>query len=200
MWLAVTRALVRTPAAVPISTITRASSRASAGSGRNAPEPYLTSSTSAPVPSAIFLLMIDAASMGIDGTVPVTSRRAYRARSAGARSDPAAQITAPVRPRTSRIAATSRSARHPGIDSSLSRVPPVWPSPRPDSCGTATSQVASSGVSTRVIASPTPPVECLSTVGTTAPPRGTVDRSSRVPERTMAEVHREISRSVMPRK
>ena len=41
-----------------------------------APEPTLTSSTSAPVPSAIFLLMIDAAIIGMDSTVPVTSRSA----------------------------------------------------------------------------------------------------------------------------
>ena len=56
-------------------------------------------------------------------------------------------------------------ARQPGIDSSLSSVPPVCPSPRPDSCGTATPQAATSGASGRVILSPTPPVECLSAVG-----------------------------------
>ena len=42
----------------------------------NAPEPTLTSSTSAPVPSAIFLLMIELAMSGIASTVPVTSRSA----------------------------------------------------------------------------------------------------------------------------
>ena len=57
------------------------------------------------------------------------------------------------------------AARQPGIDSSLSRVPPVCPSPRPDSCGTAAPHAATSGVSGSVILSPTPPVECLSTVG-----------------------------------
>ena len=41
-----------------------------------APVPTLTSSTSAPVPSAIFLDMIDVAISGIASTVPVTSRRA----------------------------------------------------------------------------------------------------------------------------
>ena len=74
--MAVTSALVRTPEAAPIITITRANSAASAGSGRNAPEPNFTSSTNAPVPSAIFLLMMDAAIMGIEATVPVTSRSA----------------------------------------------------------------------------------------------------------------------------
>ena len=57
------------------------------------------------------------------------------------------------------------AARQPGIDSSLSSVPPVWPRPRPVSCGTATPQAATSGASGRVILSPTPPVECLSAVG-----------------------------------
>ncbi len=41
-----------------------------------APLPTLTSSTSAPVPSAIFFDMIELAMSGIDSTVPVTSRSA----------------------------------------------------------------------------------------------------------------------------
>ena len=41
-----------------------------------APEPNFTSSTSAAVPSAIFLLMIDDAISGIASTVPVMSRSA----------------------------------------------------------------------------------------------------------------------------
>src|SRR3989449_6079107 len=49
--------------------------------------------------------------------------------------------------------------------SSLSRVPPVWPSPRPDIIGTATPHAATSGASTSDTLSPTPPVECLSTRG-----------------------------------
>ena len=56
------------------------SSRPARGRARrvfmNAPEPTLTSSTSPPVPSAIFLLMIELAISGIDSTVPVTSRSA----------------------------------------------------------------------------------------------------------------------------
>ena len=59
----------------------------------NAPLPTFTSSTSALVPSAIFLDMIELAISGMDSTVPVTSRRAYSLRSAGARSSPAAQMT-----------------------------------------------------------------------------------------------------------
>ena len=41
----------------------------------------------------------------------------------------------------------------------------MCPSPRPDSCGTAAPHAATSGASGSVILSPTPPVECLSTVG-----------------------------------
>ena len=74
--MAVTSATVRTPAAAPSPTIVRASVRASAGSRMNAPDPVLTSSTSAPAPSAIFLLMIELAISGTDSTVPVTSRSA----------------------------------------------------------------------------------------------------------------------------
>ena len=87
-----------------------------------------------------------------------------------------------------------KAARKPGMVSSLSSVPPVWPSPRPDSCGTAAPHAATSGVSGRVILSPTPPVECLSTVG-----RGIPDRSRRSPEAIIAAVQREISARLMPR-
>ena len=54
----------------------RASSLASSRFFMKAPLPTLTSSTSAPVPSAIFLLMIEEAMSGIASTVPVTSRSA----------------------------------------------------------------------------------------------------------------------------
>src|SRR3954452_18598182 len=80
------------------------------------------------------------------------------------------------------------------MDSSLSRVPPVWPSPRPDSWGTAAPHAATSGASGSVILSPTPPVECLSTVG-----RATEERSSRTPEAIIASVHRAISAADIPR-
>ena len=54
----------------------RASSDAFFGSDINAPLPVFTSNTSADVPSAIFLLMIDDAISGIASTVAVTSRKA----------------------------------------------------------------------------------------------------------------------------
>src|SRR6266702_3583055 len=74
-------------------------------------------------------------------------------------------------------------ARQPGIASSLSSVPPVWPSPRPESWGTAAPQLATSGARISDTLSPTPPVECLSTVGA-----GTAPRSSRRPDATIAPV------------
>ena len=85
-------------------------------------------------------------------------------------------------------------ARQPGIDSSLSRVPPVWPSPRPDSCGTAAPQAATAGVSGSVTMSPTPPVLCLSTVG-----RPTPDRSARRPLSIIAVVQAATSDRSSPR-
>ena len=64
--IAVTNARVFTPAFLPKSTIVLANNAASSGSLINAPEPVFTSRTSAPVPSAIFLLMIEDAIKGID--------------------------------------------------------------------------------------------------------------------------------------
>ena len=71
----------------------------------------------------------------------------------------------------------------------------MWPSPRPDSCGTATPQAATTGASGSVILSPTPPVECLSAVG-----RPTSVKSMRSPDSIIAVVHRVISAGVMPRR
>ena len=68
--------MVRTPFSSPSVTMVCASSLASASARMNAPLPTLTSSTSAPVPSAIFFDMIELAMSGIDSTVPVTSRSA----------------------------------------------------------------------------------------------------------------------------
>ncbi len=74
--MSVRSAVVRTPASVPSSTMVRASSRDRSMSVMKAPEPNFTSSTSAPVPSAIFLLMMLEAMSGIASTVPVVSRSA----------------------------------------------------------------------------------------------------------------------------
>ena len=53
-----------------------ASRRAPSRSLMNAPLPTFTSRTSAAVPSAIFLDMMELEISGIDSTVPVTSRSA----------------------------------------------------------------------------------------------------------------------------
>ena len=74
--MSVSSATVVTPSARPRSTMVWASSLADSKVFMKAPEPTLTSSTSAAVPSASFLLMIEEAISGIDSTVPVTSRRA----------------------------------------------------------------------------------------------------------------------------
>ncbi len=73
-------------------------------------------------------------------------------------------------------------------------MPPVCPSPRPDSCGTATPNDATSGASGSVILSPTPPVECLSAVG-----RDRLEKSMRSPEAIIAPVQRATSGRVIPR-
>ena len=125
--MSVSSAAVRTPWASPNATIVRASRRAWSRSGMNAPDPVFTSSTRASAPSAIFFDMIDEAMSGIDWTVDVMSRRAYKRLSAGARSAPAAAMTAPIcgSRRIATMRPGSRSARHPGMDSILSSVPPV---------------------------------------------------------------------------
>ena len=85
--------------------------------------------------------------------------------------------------------------RNPGIDSNLSSVPPVWPSPRPESLATRTPQLAARGTSTSEVLSPTPPVLCLSTV------RPRIPRRSRVsPLSTMTLVNAAVSAALMPRK
>ena len=96
-----------------------------------------------------------------------------------------------------------RSVRSPGIDSSLSSVPPVCPSPRPESFATQSPSAAASGANNSVTPSATPPVECLSTVG----PRPHCDPSpvsppenrSVSPESTIAFVRARVSSSSRPR-
>ena len=53
---------------------------------------------------------------------------------------------------------------NPGIDSNLSNVPPVCPNPLPDIFAILTSHAAIIGPKTNDVLSPTPPVECLSTL------------------------------------
>ena len=72
--------------------------------------------------------------------------------------------------------------------SSLSMVPPVWPSPRPDIFAIFTPQAAIIGQSTRLVLSPTPPVECLSALTP-----GTAERSIVSPDRIIARVMATVS-------
>ena len=146
------------------------------------------------MPSAIFLLMIDAEMSGMLSTVPVTSRRAYNRRSAGAISA-VWPINAPPTAATAARNSSSESAvRKPGIDSSLSSVPPVWPRPRPDIIGTAAPHATASGARISDVLSPTPPVLCLSTGMPNWP-----SNSMRTPDRTIASVSCAVSSADMPR-
>ena len=74
-------------------------------------------------------------------------------------------------------------------------VPPEKLRPRPDILPTGTPQAATSGSTTSVTLSPTPPVECLSTASATVSLR-----SSTSPEWAMARVSAVVSRAVMPAK
>ena len=78
--------------------------------------------------------------------------------------------------------------------SSLSRVPPVWPRPRPEIIGRYAPQAASNGASNRLTQSPTPPVECLSSTGP-----GRYSQRSRVPESHKARVSVRVSSASMSR-
>ena len=80
-------------------------------------------------------------------------------------------------------ASMSRSMDSPGMDSSLSSVPPVKPSPRPDILAIFTPQQATRGTRISDVVSPTPPVECLSAFTPTMS-----ERSSVSPEWAMAMV------------
>ena len=181
--MAVSNATVGQPRSSPSAIIVLASSRLCSSFWRNAPLPRFTSSTSAFRPSASFFDMMLAAMRGIASTVPVTSRRAYNRRSAGAISGVWPIIAQPSLVTWPLISASDSAVRKPGIASSLSSVPPVWPRPRPDIIGTATPHAATSGASTSDTLSPTPPVECLSTRGV-----GHESNVRRWPEASMASV------------
>ena len=116
-------------------TIICASRRASTCFFMNAPLPTLTSSTSASRPSASFFDMMEDAISGIDSTVAVASRSAYSLPSAGAISAVCPMNARPCLANCALNSSMVRSVRKPGMDSSLSSVPPVWPSPRPEIIG-----------------------------------------------------------------
>ena len=130
----------------------------------NAPLPTLTSSTIAPAPAAIFLLIILLAISGMLSTMAVTSLKAYIFLSAGARLPVCPVSASPISLILSINSSSLNLVLKPLILSSLSIVPPVLPSPRPLILATLPPQAATIGASISVVLSPTPPVLCLSTL------------------------------------
>ena len=99
-FMSVTRAVAGSPRPPATCTRLRANSVAWPRSAMKAPLPHFTSSTRPCRPAASFLLRMLAMIKGIDSTVAVTSRMAYRRRSAGARSALAPTMTQPAWPST----------------------------------------------------------------------------------------------------
>ena len=78
----------------------------------------------------------------------------------------ARRARSPRAPARARSRAGVSAVRKPGIASSLSSVPPVWPSARPAIIGTVEARTRRTAAPAHSeILSPTPPVECLSTAG-----------------------------------
>src|SRR5882724_331727 len=106
----------------------------------------------------------------------------------------ATPIARPARARRARQRARSSSRLIPGMLSSLSAVPPVWPRARPTSMTMGRPQLARRGPRVSESLSPTPPVECLSqSWGTSAA------RFQRSPEPSMARVSAWVSSPSRPR-
>jgi len=98
----------------------------------NAAAPNFTSSTSAFSPSASFLERMEATMSGIEGTVAVASRKAYSPLSAGTIRAVWPQMTQPTVCTISVMRSVGGRLWKPGMESSLSSVPPVMPRPRPE--------------------------------------------------------------------
>ena len=149
----------------------------------------------ASAPAASFFDITEAAIRPGAGTVPVTSRRAYSSRSAGTSAADWATTAQPTVPTWTSSSDVESAMRKPGIASSLSSVPPVCARPRPDIFATGIPIAAQSGASASVVLSPTPPVECLSTIR-----RPSGERSIVSPDSTIAAVSACVSASLRPRK
>ena len=150
----------------------------------NAPEPVLTSSTSAS--QALGELLGQDRGDDQRDRLDRAGRVAHRVQAAvggrevaGLADDRAAGLAhhAADAPRS------TASTRSRGSQSSLSSVPPVWPSPRPEIIGTAAPQAARIGARISETLSPTPPVECLSSDRPVEVPR-----RARCPESRIAVV------------
>ena len=194
--MSVRRQTTSRPARSPSSIIVSASACASSTDFMNAPSPTLTSSTIASAPAAIFFDMMLAAISDRLSTVAVTSRSAYSRLSAGTRSADWPTIARPISRTCATNSSRPSSTRKPGIDSSLSSVPPVCPRPRPLIFPNGTPQAATIGPTAIEVLSPTPPVECLST--TLRP--SALPRSMVAPLRIIASVSAKVSALESPRK
>ena len=150
------------PKLFPIEIIASANFVASSIVCINAPSPYLTSNNIVSEPDASFFDMIDDAIKGIEFTVPVTSLSAYNFLSAGTKSPVCPIIAIPISSTCFLNCSSVKKQLNPSIDSNLSKVPPVCPSPLPDILATLSPQAATIGPSAIEVLSPTPPVECLS--------------------------------------
>ena len=160
-----------------------------------APVPVVTSSRMASEPEASFLDMMLEAISGMQLTVAVTSRRAYIFLSATAIPSLWPMTDRPIRFTCAKNSSCERAVFVPGTLSILSMVPPVWPRPRPLILAIFTPQAATMGAMTSVVLSPTPPVECLSTL---MPGMG--ERSTMTPLWAITSVSSAVSASVMPRR
>ena len=132
---------------------------------------------------------------GMQPTVAVTSRSAYIFLSATAICPLWPMTAMPISLTWRKNSSCVRLVRVPGTASILSMVPPVWPRPRPLILAILTPQAATTGAMTSVVLSPTPPVECLSTLIPAMAERSTIS-----PERAMTSVSAAVSASVMPRR
>ena len=83
-------------------------------------------------PAASFLDMMLLAISGMRVHRAVTSRSAYSSPSAGTSSALCPTSAQPIALDLRAHPSSGSSTRKPGMDSSLSSVPPVWPRPRPD--------------------------------------------------------------------
>ncbi|OQC57511.1 MAG: hypothetical protein BWX54_01159 [Verrucomicrobia bacterium ADurb.Bin018] len=192
-FISVSKATIPLFMALPTRTMDLARVVASSMVFMNAPVPHLTSNTSESIPSAIFLHMIEAVISGMEATVPVTSRSAYNFLSAGAISPVWPIMENPHLWMVSMNCFSVRLTLNPGMDSNLSSVPPVMPSPRPEIIGTANPAHAASGARISETLSPMPPVECLSTSGSLMEEVSTI-----APERIMESVRIAVSSGVIP--
>ena len=193
-FISVSNASVGIPAWVPTAQSESDNSRATVMSVMNAPFPTLMSITNDPRPAASFFDKMLAVINPYCSTVAVTSRVAYMRRSAGAKSSVWPAMANPHRSTAPRNVDSSGAVVYPGMDSSLSIVPPVCANPRPAIMGTKPPHAAKIGASTNDTVSPTPPVECLSNTG---PPNRSASQLSTLPESRMANVRSVRSRYEM---